>query len=182
MARQLNQREKRMIQFGVVAAVAILAFTYGADWFEGWGQARATIARAKARLQSVQGDRAEHAALLAIVPVCEPPQAGQKQRFLFRDKLHEQLKKAGIKTEPLDVLPVRKTTRVPYGVLKIKCKGKGKLEQLLNFLAGLNENPYLTGVEELRIQCDAKETPEKRKDVEFDLTVSTFVKRDAGPT
>ena len=52
------------------------------------------------------------------------------------------------------------------------------LDQLLDFLSNLNENPYLVGVEELRIQCDTKEPPEKRKDkeIEIDLTVSTFVK------
>ena len=101
-----------------------------------------------------------------------------KQKFLFRDKLHEQLKKAGITTDPLQFLPVRKPRGVPYRVLKIKCKGKCKLEQLLDFLANLKENPYCVGVEELRIQCDTKEPPEKRKDkqIEIDLTVSTFVK------
>jgi hypothetical protein len=176
MARQLNQREKRVIQLGAVAAVAILAFTYGADWFDGWGKARSAIAASNRQLQDVRADRAKQEALLAIVPACEPPQPEEKQKFLFRDRLHEQLTKAGVKTEPLDILPVRKTTQVPYGVLKIKCKGKCKFEQLLDFLAALNENPYLVGVEELRVQCEPKEEPEKRKEIQFDLTVSTFVK------
>jgi len=67
---------------------------------------------------------------------------------------------------------------VPYKVLKIKCKGKCKFDQLLDFLSNLKENPYLVGIEELRFQCDTKEPPEKRKDkeIEIDLTVSTFVK------
>lgn len=176
MARALNQREKRMIAFGVVAAVAILAFTYGADWFEQWGQARQTVAAAEMKLRSVRADRANQAGLLAIVPVCEPPEAEETQKFLFRDKLHEQLKKAGLKTEPLEMLAARKTTRAPHRVLKIRCKGKGKLEQVLGLLAGLNENPYLVGVEELRIHCDPKQKPEQRKEIEFELTVSTFVK------
>ena len=113
-----------------------------------------------------------------MVPVFETPQAEEKQKFLFRDKLHEQLKKAGINTEPLQFLPVRKPEGVSYKVLKIKCKGKCKFDQLLDFLANLKENPYLVGVEELQIQCDTKEPPEKRKDkeIEIDLTVSTFVK------
>jgi hypothetical protein len=42
--------------------------------------------------------------------------------------------------------------------------------QVLDFLERLNENPYLVGVEELKIKCD----PKKRGEVELDLTVSTF--------
>ena len=64
----------------------------------------------------------------------------------------------------------------PYRVLRIKCKGKCKFDQLLDFLAALKENPYLVGVEELRIECDSKQPPDKRQDIEVDLTVSTFVK------
>jgi hypothetical protein len=60
--------------------------------------------------------------------------------------------------------------------LKVKCKGKCKFDQLLDFLAGLKENPYLVGVEELRVTCDTKVPPEKRNQVEIDLTVSTFAK------
>jgi hypothetical protein len=43
---------------------------------------------------------------------------------------------------------------------------------VLDFLARLNENPYLVGIEELKIK---KVDPKKPQDVELDLTVSTFV-------
>lgn len=178
MARKLNTREKRMVLLGVAAAVAILAFMYGARWIDNWGQARKTLAAARNRLDQVETDKAQQAALAALVPVFEAPQVEDKQKFLFRDRLYEQLKKAGIQTEPLQFLATRRTNNVTHKVLKIKCKGKCKLEQLLDFLAGLKENQYLVGIEELRIQCDTKEPPEKRKDKQIDveLTVSTFVK------
>ena len=175
MARKLNQREKRVIQIGVISAVAIFAFTWGADWLKGWGEARAALAKAKSNLQDVKADGAKQAALLSIVPVFELPQPEDRQKFLFRDTLLEQLKKAGINTEPLQILGTRRTKALPYKVLKVKCKGKCKFDQLLGFLASAQENPYLVGVEELRIQCDPKEPPEKRKEVEIELTVSTFV-------
>lgn len=178
MARKLNTREKRILLLGVVSAVAIFVFTCGTKLFDDWRKARATLATAKRKLSDVETDKNRQAALAALVPVFETPQVEDKQKFLFRDKLHEQLKKAGINTDPLQFLPVRKPRGVPYRVLKIKCKGKCKLDQLLDFLGNLKENPYCVGVEELRIQCDTKEPPEKRKDkqIEIDLVVSTFVK------
>lgn len=178
MARKLNPREKRILLLGAVSAAAILVFTYGSKGYDRWSEARATLASAKRKLADVETDRNRQAALAALVPVIEAPQVEDKQKFLFRDRLNEQLKKAGIKAELVQFLPVRKPRGLSYKVLKIKCKGKGKLDQLLDFLSNLNENPYLVGVEELRIQCDTKEPPEKRKDkeIEIDLTVSTFVK------
>jgi len=164
-----------MLLLGAVAAVAILAFTVGADWLATWGKARASLAAARGKLGEAEADRAQQAGLMAIVPVFETPAPEEEQKFLFRDKLHEQLKKAGINTEPLQIIAARRVRSVPYRVLKIRCKGKCKLDQLFEFLVSLKENPYLVGVEELRIQCDAKQPPEKRSQVEIDLTVSTFV-------
>jgi hypothetical protein len=175
MARNLNPREKRMLQFGVIAAAAILGFTLSPKYLTGWSAARASIASARSKLNEVEADRAKQAGLTALVPVFEAPQEEEKQKVLFRDKLHEQLKKAGINTDPLQLVATRKIVGVPHKVLKIKCKGKCKFDQLLDFLVSLKENPYLVAVEELKIQCDLKQPPEKRNQVEFDLTVSTFV-------
>jgi len=178
MARKLSPRERRLVLFGAASAVFIFVLTYGAKGYDRWSQARTTLAAAKHKLSEVETDQSRQAALATMVPVIEQPQVEDKQKFLFRDKLHEQLKKAGINTEPLQFLPVRKPRSVSYRVLKIKCKGKCKFDQLLDFLSNLKENPYLVGIEELRFQCDTKEPPEKRKDkeIQIDLTVSTFVK------
>ena len=178
MAKKLNTREKRILLLGAASAVVILVLTYGSSGYDRWSEARATLALAKRKIADVETDKSRQAALAAMVPVCETTEVEDKQKFLFRDRLHEQLKKAGINTEPLQFLPVRKPKGLSYKVLKIKCKGKCKLDQLLDFLANGNENPYLVGVEELRIQCDTKEPPERRKDkeIQIDLTVSTFVK------
>jgi hypothetical protein len=175
MARQLNEREKRLIVIGAISVVAILALTYGLDGLDRWKQVRASLRSARGQLDEVAIDETKQAGLLSIVPVAETPQLEEKQGFLFRERLHEQLKKAGIKTEPLMILAARRKSGLPYRVLKIKCRAKCKFDQLLAFLASLPENPYLVGIEELRIECDAKQPAEKRKDVEIDLTVSTFV-------
>ncbi len=176
MTKKLTQREKRSVVVGLVAAVAILAFTFGSKGFDRWQNVRASLKSARAKLKDVAIDPVKQAGLISIVPVANLPEVEDKQKFLFRDKLHEQLKKAGIKVEPLTIQAARRKTDLPYRILTIKCKGKCNFDQLLDFLATLNENPYLVGVEELRFKCDTKEPPEKRKEIEIDLTVSTFVK------
>jgi hypothetical protein len=175
MARKLTQRETRTLIIGAISAVAILAFTYGTKGFDRWQATRASLELARAKLEEVTVDPVKQAGLLSIVPVVELPKPEDQQKFLFRDRLYEQLKKAGVKTEPLTILPSRRKVGLPYRVLLIRCKGKCKFDQLLNFLASLNENPYLVGVEELRFKCDTKQPADKRKEIEIELTVSTFV-------
>jgi hypothetical protein len=178
MARKLNPREIRVLQIGAIAIVAIPAFTFGTKWIDDWRRVRTSLAGAQRQLKDLDVDRVRQAGLLSVVPVIEPPQPEETQKFLFREKLHEQLKKAGINTQPLQILASRRIVGVPYKVLKIKCHGKCKLDQLLDLLAGLKENPYLVGVEELNIECDSKQPPDKREEVEVELTVSTFVEAD----
>ena len=175
MARKLTQREVRTLIIGAVAAVAIVALTFGLDGLDRWKDVRTSLTSARAKLDEVVVDETKQAGLLSIVPVVEMPQLEEKQKFLFRERLHEQLKKAGIKTEPLTILGGRKKAGIPYKVLRIKCSGKCKFEQLLDFLAVLQENPYLVGIEELRVDCDATQPADKRKEVKIDLVVSTFV-------
>ena len=180
MTRKLNERERRILLIGVVAVAAIAIFGYGTRGLDRWNRNRASLTAAKKKLGEVETDKAKLAGLIALVPAFETPQAEEKQTTLFREKLLEQLKKAGINPEPPQPLPGKKmmVAGASYRVVKIKCKAKCKLDQMLDFLANLKENPYCVGVEELQIRCDTKEPPEKRKDkeMEIDLTVSTFVK------
>lgn len=177
MARKLTQREIRILIFGGVAALAILGLHYGLKGLDRWQAVRASLKSARSKLEDVTVDPVKQAALLSIVPVAQMPTFEDEQPFLFRDRLYEQLKKAGIKTEPLTILALRRKQGLPYDVMRVKCAGKCKLTQLMDFLAATPENPYLVGIEELRIRCDTKKPPEQRKDVEIDLVVSTFVKR-----
>jgi hypothetical protein len=178
--RKLNERERRIGMIGLAAAVIIVVLSYGTKGMDRWNKSRSSLAAAKRKLNEVETDKAKLAELISQVPVFESPEPEEKQKTLFREKLYEQLKKVGINPEPPQPILAKRITiaGTGYRVLKIKCKAKCKFPQLLDFLANLKENPYYVGVEELRIQCDAKEPPEKRrdKDVEVDLTVSTFVK------
>jgi hypothetical protein len=184
MARKLNEREKRLLLVGAVAAVAIPVLAYGTKGLDRWTKSRDSLTAAKQKLSEVETDKTKLAGLISLVPVFEKPEPEEKQKSLFREKLYEQMKKAGINPEPPQPILGKKMNigGTPYRVLKVKCKAKCKFDQLLDFLANLKENPYCVGVEELQIRCDTKEPPEKRKDkdVEVDLVVSTFVRDSVG--
>ena len=83
---------------------------------------------------------------------------------------------SGLSGQPLQVLAAVRSKQTGYKVLRLKCKGKCKFDQVLNLLAGLKGNPYYVGIEELRIQCDAKEQPQQRKQVDLEVTLSTFAR------
>lgn len=177
MARKLNQRELRVLLFGGVCALVIVGLHFGWKGLDRWRKVRTSLKAARDQLETVAVDPVKQAAILSIIPVAAMPELEEKQQFRVRDRLYEQLKKAGVKTEPLTILSTKKKLGLPYDVMRVKCSGKCELPQLLDFLAASQENPYWVGIEELRIRCDTKEPPEKRKEIEIDLVVSAFVRR-----
>jgi len=172
MLERLSQRDKRAFKIGAICVVGVVAFVFGTKWIGRWAQVRRSLAEVKAKLETISVDNTKQAAVASIVPVFEMPQKEETQKFLFRNKLNEQLKKAGINSKPLQVLPAGKPRQDGYRLLRLKCNAKCRFGQLLDFLARLNENSYLVGIEEMRVKCD----PKNRQEVELDLTVSTFVK------
>lgn len=174
MIEKLSQKDIRALKIGVVAVIAILLFVFVTNWLGHWAQVRKSLAQKQAILKTINPSEVKRAGLLSIVPVFEMPQSQEKQMFLFRDKLNEQLKKAGIRGKPLKVLPASKSKQLAgYRLLRLQCRGgKCSFGQILDLLANLKENPYLVGIEEIRIKCDEK----NREKVELDLTVSTFTK------
>ena len=173
MMAKLSQRDKRALKIGAACAAAILVFVFASNWLEHWGQIRAKLAAAQEQLKIISPSEAKREGLLSVVPVFEMPEVEEEQKFLFRDKLNEQLKKAKIKSEPLQILAASKSQgQAGYKLLRLKCDAKCKFGQLLDLLANLKQNPYLVGIEQLQIKCDQK----KREEIELDLTVSTFVR------
>ena len=117
-------------------------------------------------------DKAKRSGLTSIVPVFQMPIEKEKQRFLFRDKFNEQLRSVRINSLPLQEVPGGKSPVPGYELLRLKCSAKCSIEQVFNLLADLKNNPYLVGVEEMRIKKDAR----NQQQFDFDLTVSTLVK------
>ncbi len=176
MLDKLGQKEKRTLKIGAVCAAAILMVGLASKWLEHWSQVRKSLSQIKVKLEAVSVDEAKRAGLLSIVPAFEMPQAEEEQKLLFRDKFNEQLRSLRIKSEPLQVLPAGKSRQLGYKLLRLKCSAKCKFGQVLDLLAGLKQNPYLVGIEEIKIQCDLKKPQEKREEIELELTVSTFVR------
>jgi hypothetical protein len=174
MIYKLSQKDMRALKLGAVGAVIILVFVFGSAAHERWTKAKTNGAVLRSKLDVINVDKAKRAGLMSIVPVFEMPQVEEEQKFLFRDKLSEQLNKAGIRSKPLQVQAGRKSPQSGYSLLLVKCNATCKFDQLLDFLSRLNENPYLVGIEELKIKCD----PKKRGEVELNLTVSTFAKKE----
>lgn len=169
---KLNEKDIRALKLGAVGVVAILVFVFGSKFQARWTLAKAKKSTLANKLNAIDVDKARQAGLMAIVPVFEMPQAEDEQKFLFRDKLSEQLQKAGIKHKPLQLQPAKKSPQAGYKLLLVKCTATCRFSQVLDFLARLNENPYLAGIEEFRLKVD----PKKREDVELDFTVSTYAK------
>jgi hypothetical protein len=178
MINKLTEKDIRALKLGAIGAALILLFVLGSEWRDHWTAAKAEGAKLQAKLTAINVDKAndidkaKQAGLMSVVPIFEMPKTEDEQSFLFRDKLSEQFKKAGIKNKPLQAQPSRKSPRPGYNLLLVKCNATCKFTQVLDFLARLNENPYLVGIEELKIK---KVDPKKPQDVELDLTVSTFV-------
>jgi hypothetical protein len=169
---KLNEKDTRALKLGAVGAAAILVFFLGSKFQARWAQAKTKKLELEHKLDAIDVDKAREAGLMAIVPVLQMPQVEDQQKFLFRDKLSEQLQRAGIRNKPLQLEPTKRSSYAGYKLLLVKCSATCRFSQVLDFLARLDENPYLVGVEEFRIKVD----PKKRENVQLEFTVSTFAK------
>lgn len=172
MIDKLTDKDIRALKFGAVGTVVIVLLVFGSAWRDSWAKARREAAALESKLNAIDAGKTRQAALMSIVPTFEMPQVEEEQKFIFRDKLSEQLKKAGIKHAPLQIQTGRKVAEVGYKLLLVKCDATCSFSQLLDFLAGLEENPYLVGIEDLRIKVDSK----NRQQIQLNFTVSTFAK------
>ena len=166
----LTEKDKRALKLGGIAVAVIIGFVLGTSWLEHWSAARRRFREKSAELDLI--DRAKQAGIVSVVPAFEMPEEEEVQKSRFRQKLNEQLKKAGIRSQPLKVVAAGKSFYPGYRLLNIQCTAKCRFTQLLDLLATLNENPYLVGVEELKFKCDKN----KPQEVDLNLTVSTAVR------
>lgn len=172
MVKKLGQKDIRAIKLGAICVVGIILFLIGDKVYNRWTEAKAATTLLNSKLGHIDVDKAKRSGRVSIVPKFEMPKEEEEQKFLFVDKLTEQFKKAGIKNQPLEVVSKSKSKVVGYQLLRLKCSAKCRLTQVLDLLANMKDNPYLVGIEELRIRKDKK----KPQDVDLDITVSTLVK------
>jgi hypothetical protein len=175
---KLSETDKRTLKLGGVGVVLILAYAFVVGpWIDDWLLTRSALKTERTRLDSIAPAggvaAAKQAGLVSVVPKLEMPLAESVQGPLFRGRFNEQLKKAGVNVTSLQFLQSAKSKQASeYDILRLQCRGTCKFAQMLDLLAGLNENPYLVGVDELQLKCNQK----SREQIDIVLTVSTFVK------
>lgn len=173
MINKLSQKDVRALKIGAVIVTALTVLVLALYGYERWDTAKQRSLALKNQLNDIDLNKAKRSGLTSIVPVFQMPIEKETQRFLFRDRLNEQLRNARINSLPLQEVPGgRSPVPEKYELLRLKCSAKCSIEQVFNLLADLKNNPYLVGVEEMRIKKDAK-NPQK---FDFDLTVSTLAK------
>ena len=172
---KLSEKDIRALKLGAVSAAAVVLFLLGAKWYDHWHLARIDGQTLRTKLNDIDMNETKRKGLMAIVPTFKMPVEQEEQQFLFRDEFSNQLKKAGIKNDPLKILPNKRSPLSGYKSLHLVCTAKCRFSLVLDLLAKLNENPYLVGIEEFRLKID----PKKRSEVQLNMTVSTFTKTAA---
>lgn len=173
MINKLSQKDMRALKIGAVAIAAIVVLIFASNGYDRWNNARQQSQELKTKLDNIDLDKAKRSGLTSIVPAFQMPVERETQRFLFRDRLNEQLRNAGINSLPLQEVPgSAKTPVTGYELLRMKCNAQCSFGQALQLLANLKDNPYLVGIEEMRIKKDTR----NQQQFDLDLTVSTLVK------
>lgn len=173
MPISLDKRNKRALMILAAMAALILIFHYvTGPCLDEWNRIRLSLTVQEQKLAMI---KTAHSSA-GLVPAFEMPLVEDKQRPLFYRKITEQFKKAGVNVNPLPqyVSRGRKLPNLSLSLkaLRLRCRGGGKYDQILQLIADLDKNPYLAGIEEFKIVCEK----EKREQMSLDLTVSTFVK------
>jgi hypothetical protein len=175
MLEKLSQRDVRALRFGI-AGIAIFALFYLAlSGISRWKGIRSNIEISKGQLQTLATAKPSDE-IRQIMSVLKIPQNEETQRNLFRTEFNSQLSRSGIRAQPIKVTTADKSPKAGYKTLFLECKAKGNFDQVLDFLANLQRNPYLVGIEKLVItKSDARN--QQSRDVNIEIKVSSFVKR-----
>lgn len=174
---RLTDKERRALSIGAVCVAGVLLVSVLPAWWARWSRVRADIKKQQQMLDEASRGQYNPPGLALLVPAFDMPKDSESQKNLFRDKVNEQLRQAGLPSAPLQIEPSTKQMYDGYGRLTLKYKGACRFEQLLDFLARLKENRYYAGVDELMIRADPKKAAQERQTVDVELTISTFVGR-----
>ena len=113
--------------------------------------------------------------LMADVPIFQMPEDESTQKTRFRDSLNLLFERMNISTDPWVEVAAGNSIRPPagYGALSLKTSTRGTVsfQNILYLLAALKENPYLVGIEELKISCD-QDNPQLAN---LSIVLATFI-------
>jgi hypothetical protein len=174
MSFKISEHDKKVVMIGATIAAAMVLYAYIVEpWATDWRKTRAAIATNQKTIASLASSVERRMNQATIVPVLEMPVEAEKQQLLFKTKMNEQLIAAGVQAKSLQYVTIGKTpNELGFTTSKLKCDGKCNMAAAIKLLGSLGENPYLTGIDELRLSCD----PQKREEMTLSITVSTFCK------
>jgi hypothetical protein len=172
MSYKISKHDRKVVMIGAAIAAVMVLYAYIIEpWATDWRKTRAAIAVNQKIVESLASSVDRRINQATIVPVLEMPVETEKQQHLFKTKINEQLNAAGIQAKSLQYVTIGKTpNEMGFTTSKLKCDGKCNMTAAIKLLGSLGENPYLAGIDELRLSCD----PQKREEMTLSITVSTF--------
>ena len=176
MFNNLNERDKKTIKMGAIAAAAIIVLLLALKGYSNWDNKRKEYDSLVSSINSLNISDAAQKKLLSDVPVFQLPQDEQTQKEDFRKELEREFDSLRIQTDPWQEVTTKKSYLSGYGTLFLKTSGSCRFQQILDLLAIIKDNPYLVGIEELHIECD----PQNPQQANFNITVSTFTANKKG--
>jgi hypothetical protein len=154
MKMNISPKDKKTLQFGMIAGVCVIVVFAALKGMGAWQEANEKYNTLQGKIDTLaqSNDPVKVRDLLSKVPDFNMPVVKDTQRFRFRDSIDAQINGVGINAGPLQEQTSGKVIASGYELLRWKSNGTCTFKQLLDLLADLKENPYLVGVEELRIK------------------------------
>ncbi|MBN2588844.1 MAG: hypothetical protein JXA96_03200 [Sedimentisphaerales bacterium] len=158
MLEKLSEKDQKTVKMGGLAVLA-LALAFGV--YQGYNFREKQTKESKILdndLKTLNMSSSAHKNLMAAVPYFQMPDEESIQKTKFRSSLNQLFEQMRISMDPLVEVAAGNSIRPPvgYGTLSLKTSSKGTVsfQNILYLLAALKENPYLVGIEELKITCD----------------------------
>lgn len=176
MWNKLKPREKRIMKLLLATACLIIGFQLLEPIIQDYQQAKAERLRLQETLDDflrIQGsDAARQEAIAQMVPVFEIPAQSEKQSILFRDNINQQLKRAGLKANSIQLRQNKSKDTAGYKVWTVECQGQCQYNSIMRFVEEIKKNPYYVAIEKLALKVDSKD----RNKMTYYLIVSTYAK------
>jgi hypothetical protein len=168
MNLKINQKDKKTLQIGGIGVIVVIVLVFGLKGFDIWKQAKNELATLEGRIETLNTSKDPQ--LHKKVPDFNMPVGKEEQQYRFRDSIEAKIQAVGINSGPLGEQSGGKTPVPGYDLIRYKSSGNCTFSQLLNLLAYLKEDPYLVGIEELRIKVT---TPQQQRTVTSRSTTGT---------
>ncbi len=184
MINQTSDKRRNVFALIVLTVSALLIFGY--SWvldplLTRWESQKAELEKRQqtiARLQAaVSPDRFDRK-IIERTGKLELPADELTQKILFKRKLEEQFRQAGvgIDGDPQFDTKLTPLTGTPYKLARLSLTGRAKHNNLLNLADKIYDNPYLAGLEEFSIELQGNNRNADDASFKIKVTVTTLMK------